>query len=70
MDPLYIAPLSCLLQHRLCRIQPTQPSGMTGLPRQSQQLARTAADIEHALRRHHQRKVEVKVFPSRAERII
>jgi hypothetical protein len=49
-DPLDIRPLPCLLQHRPGGVDPSQSAGVPGLPGQAQQLIRSAADIEHALR--------------------
>ncbi len=49
-DPLDLRVLTCPLQHRLCGVDPAQPSGVPGLPGQVQQLTRPAADIEHRLR--------------------
>ena len=70
VDPLHVGPLLRHLQHRLGGIEPAQPSCVPGFPRQAQQLARPASDIEHALRRHHQRKIELEIRPARAERVI
>ena len=49
-DPLHVRPLASLFQHRLGWIESTQPPRVSFFPRQAQQLAGAAADIEHAIR--------------------
>lgn len=70
MDPLYVAPLSRLLQHRLGGVESAQTTNVSGFSGQSQQLTRPATYIEYAIRRHHQWKAKAKVLASSAECVV
>ena len=61
--PLDVSPPARLRQHAGCRIEPAQPSRVTELPCLVQHRAGSAADIEHGLRRHDERHVEIEVGP-------
>ena len=71
-DPLDVRTCPGPVEHGVGGVEPAEPPGVTRLPGLAQQLARSAADIEHRSGRHHEREVEAEVGPlaRRVERVV